>query len=102
MTITYYVAKDHSLTIVSTTSGDGKTLNLTASMDEDNTFNSWVYSQSEGLSFSESGNTLSISIVGTPAVTSFYVTANSEFKKDVNITVYIHESEGGYTIDTNP
>ena len=102
-TITYYVKKEHTLVIVPTTSIDGKTLNLGVSMDDDNSFNSWEYnSDLEGLSFSgTTSNPLTISIVGTPTAPYFVVYAYSTYK-DASITVYIHNRDGNYIIDTIP
>ena len=99
ISVTYYVEKEHSLDLVPTKSSDGKTLNITASMDADSTFDEWKYSEIEGLSFSENGNTLSITVNGIESSTSFTVTAYSAYGdgqgKEASMTVYVSVADDG-------
>ncbi len=99
ISVTYYVEKEHTLDLVPTKSSDGKTLNITASMDADSTFDEWKYSEIEGLSFSENGNTLSITVNGIESSTSFTVTAYSAYGdgqgKEASMTVYVSVADDG-------
>ena len=94
VTITYYVERDHTLSIVTNSSNNGKTLNLTAQYDEYSDFNDCDYNSIDGLSFTENGSQLSISVNGTPTATSFVVKASTNYKSS-NITIYIHTAEDG-------
>ena len=97
--VTYYIEKEHTLDLVTTSSSDGKTLNITANMDADSRFDEWEYSEYEGLSFSENGNSLSITPNGITSSTSFTVTAYSAYgndqSKEASITVYVSVAEDG-------
>ncbi len=104
--VVYYLERDHTIEIVPTSSNGGKTLNLTAKIDDYSTFDSWTTSNGgsldgyEGLSISQNGPTLTITVDGTPAVTSLALKASSDYKS-ANITVYINTSEDGtITVDT--
>ena len=97
--VTYYIEKEHTLDLVTTSSNDGKTLNITANMDANSSFDSWSYTQLEGLNFSENGKTLSISANGIKSSTSFTVIASSVYGdvqgKEASITVYVSVAEDG-------
>ena len=97
--VTYYIEKEHTLDLVTTSSSDGKILNITANMDADSRFDEWEYSEYEGLSFSENGNSLSITPNGITSSTSFTVTAYSAYgndqSKEASITVYVSVAEDG-------
>ena len=88
ISITYYVEKEHSLEIVTTTSNDGKTINLSANMDADSKFVSWNYDKNDGLEYNESESTLSISTTESSTATSFVVEAESDYRT-TSITVYV-------------
>ena len=99
VTIIYYVEKEHTLSLIPTVSGDGKT--MTIAVQSDSPLTSWTVSTSDsGLSFSDLGLApLTISIVGTPSVTSFSVTAKTQYK-EATMTVYVINNEDSYTLST--
>lgn len=101
LTAIYYLEREHSLNIISTTSSDGKTLNLTAQYDEYSNFKNWNFNEVAGVSFSESGSQLSISVGDIQSNLSFFVTANTDYKS-ANVTVFINvDEEGKITISAN-
>ena len=102
LTVTYYVERDHSLNIVSTSSNEGRTLNLTANYDDYSEFEGWDYTEMAGVTFNESGNTLSITVGQFDASTSFFISASTNYKT-ANVTVYVNvDEEGRVTVSLNP
>ncbi|MBQ6560311.1 MAG: transglycosylase domain-containing protein, partial [Erysipelotrichaceae bacterium] len=61
--LTYYVEKDHSLSIPVAVSGDNKSFTVKANYDEDSTFLGWFYHDREGLIFEEDGDKLIVRIM---------------------------------------
>ena len=61
--LTYYVSKEHTLTLPITLSGDNKSFSVTASYDDDSEFVGWSYNDTDGLIFSEEGNKLTVKIM---------------------------------------
>ena len=101
ITVTYYVEREHTLSLVPTSSGDGK--NMTIAVQSDTPFTYWDISTSDpGISFSSDESApLFISIVGAPSVTSFSVTAHTEYKA-ATMTIYVRNNDGNYYLSTNP
>jgi penicillin-binding protein 1A len=101
ITVTYYVEKEHTLSLVPTSSGDGKT--MTISIQADTPLTRWSVSTADpGLQFSNMESTpLTITVVGAPSVTSFSVTAYTQYK-EATMTVYVRNNDGNYYLSTNP
>ena len=99
LTVTYYVEKEHTLTIVPTTSGDGRSLKLVPQYDPDSQFSSWdLTTVTSAVTTSVAGdNSLTISLASEPFITQFIVTANTN-NKSANITIYVNQTETGFTI----
>ena len=94
--VTYYVEKDHTLTISPASSQDKKTLSLFATFDEGSSWDSWSYSDSyEGISFSENneGNSKTLIISSSDEAspgTSFTVKAKTN-KKEASVTITVKD-----------
>ena len=96
-TVTYYVEKDHTLSIKDTSSGENIT--LVAVFDNASTFKEWDYNSYPGLSFSENGKELKISVQEKDNVEdgSFTVTARTDNKR-ADVTVYVDKNDNDNSV----
>ncbi|MCR4633999.1 MAG: transglycosylase domain-containing protein [Erysipelotrichaceae bacterium] len=96
LTVTYYREKDHTLSIVATSSGNGMSIKLVPQFDADSSFESWdLRYVPDVINSSVSGdNSLTLTLKADAYETQFVVTANTDYKS-ANITIFVHVSEDG-------
>ena len=89
--LTYYVEKDHTLSLPVTISGDGRTFTVKANYDESSTFDSWEYHDREGLAFYEDGDKLVVTII-SDEIEDMHVTVKAKTdNKSAEVTIEIKD-----------
>ena len=87
--VTYYVEKEHTLSVVLSTSDNKRKITLLAKIDSDSKFIDWNYNERNNVSFHKNGNKLEIDISKLEDNLKFNVTAVTDYKRvnrDISIT----------------